>query len=1341
VTATTQLVTSGDITHEDTYDLGAGENTLVVSDGNVYGTVRFGDGGSALILGEAGGEFEDIGGTASVSFGVGDNVLWIKDGAVTGQASVTFAGGNNSMFVANNIDGLAQVEFNGDGENTLIVEGEIAQFAQVAFTGDGNNTLQTIEGSIAHGATVSFGNGDNTLAVGEHIASGVSISFGGGDNFVSVAGNIMSGEEFDLNTLQIEKAAGPHLSFGDGDNDVDINGAILGWAADEKRVAIEFGNGENDVRVVGYESVELANGDEDDVSVRYATLDFGDGGNFLGVAQGVQLSTIAFGDGDDSVAIGGNVRSSELKLGGGDDTVTVGGELHLSTIDMGDGDNKLSVGGNIGQGSKVSFGSGADAFLLAGSDVMIRGDAQGRKSIVDMGDGDDNVTIVCSSDTDPDEMTIVRSGAFLYGGEGNDTLTVRAVDPVELIARTGKQTVTLTFDGDYKVGDVVSVTIGEGAEPITYTVQASDIVQGDADATRARVASGLAAAIEAAGDVALSASVDDNVITLKGEKGEADVPVEAEGASLEVKQYADAEISGFETLNLVAENPTSVSDNDTETAEITADFDLIKDVEQLNLTSEVALRTTEVAGEGIVNGVYTVGEQGDVAVFNLNNLSRELSQSITVSANEVTATGNRQVERIWISGEDGAHEIGDVITVTIDGVEYSVTVTEDDLLAGDAGDDANAIAARLADVLAAGDHGFTVAVDNNVITLIGSSDEDVDVCFDSDSDLDFAQSLLGATPSDDGDADVVINAHLSESEDTDDDTLALVLDGTGNFDVAIDAEAPPPDSPRYENLVIDVQDEYSHTIDTAGDGEHREFAGGKMRLQGGIAGAAIVFNEVAAKEFTSTSEANVTVNFVEEAEPGEDWDYAYKVTTLGGDDTVDMSAITLTSHATIDLGDGEDRLVISNGRIAAATAIQSSDPFVLDRMFENVSNVEILEIAAGSHIAEEGEDEIVFDEKARDAGFEQVDIGKCASLALQVGEAFNRELSIKAARDVELDLTVYTDENISIAAEERLEAWVTIDPSSDGNLSVTAGDELWLAVHGQGSGDVNVEAGEGAYVAVVAESENAGAIDVKTGDDSTIHVVQAGTGAVTIAAGTGSHAHVSAGEGESSEFDISVALAGSNLSSVVLENISEQQNVSVQIGVHGEGEHLIANFDGFAWSGDDWMSSDYDGFTHLQVKDSSGGIDTLILTSVDESGEADAAGFVSVVVDDAWGAAGSQLTIDASDVVTASWSLEDLLGVFSGAGDVGDGAAGDQCDAGDGRAARDQGLGDDEQHVVWRHAGRCDQGRRRRGRALWRRRIGGRRSERKAVDGALYGTVRGGGAVRSPGGVHPLYLC
>src|SRR5690606_18125395 len=152
---------------------------------------------------------------------------------------------------------------------------------------------------------------------------------------------------------------------------------------------------------------------------------------------------------------------------------------------------------------------------------------------------------------------------------------------------------------------------------------------------------------------------------------------------------------------------------------------LVSGVEQVNLTSEATLR--ETIHDAGYNGQYVSNGEGDVVTFTLNNLPGSLSDAITISGNEVTATGDRQVERISIKDSADIHE-GEVITVTIAGEQYRITVTAEDLGGEDGLQDALRLLGRLAEAL--GESGFEVAVDalddEAMLTLIGST-EQVDI--------------------------------------------------------------------------------------------------------------------------------------------------------------------------------------------------------------------------------------------------------------------------------------------------------------------------------------------------------------------------------------------------------------------------------------------------------------------------------------------------------------------------------------------------------------------------------------------------------------------------------------
>ena len=1190
----------GDLTHFDRYDLGDGDNLLAIG-GNAYGTVISGAGDSIV------GIHGSLGGSADVHFGEGENLL-AAGGDIAGLATITFAGGDNTVAAANALSGFASVVFNGDGDNLVwiggedIADGTMDGYASVTFTGDGANVFQA--GAVQGHASVDFADGDNAFLAGT-LSGDASVTFGDGDN-------VLIGEDISQSAT---------LTFGDGDNILNVAHDVRGDGT-----TITFGDGNNMAIVEG--------------GIHRATLEFGDGENMLGVDDGLSLATVTFGDGGNVLETLDDVRRSEVSFGGGADTVMIDGEVHQSSIDLGEGDNTLIVADAVKHGSQVTFGAGADNFTLGdGQSSHVHMRSGETASVVDLGAGDDTATIVRGDNDVHTKDAIVHSGAFLRGGEGQDTLTVRAVDDVEqLVARTSKQVTTVTLDGDYTVGDVVSVTIGD--DTFSYTVAAEDIVQGSAEDTRDNVARGLFCAINAVegddpdtveveGDItpALSSEREGNVIVLEGVRGAADVTVSAQNASVKVEQIANTGISGFETLNLVASNPLmgedveeveDSNDDDHDAARIGVNFDLIEGVEQIHLTSEVAVRSREIAGEDVVNGTYTSNEAGDAAEFRLHNLPSGLGESITVSANEVTATGNRQVERITIGADDGDHAIGDVITVKIDDVEYSITVTAEDLAGADAQADAINIAARLAEVIGAGEHSFEVALDGNRITLVGSAEENVKTSFRSDGD-DCMDRLQDAARSDDGQADVYVEALLAADADTDADTLELTLDGQGAFDLGLTAAG---ESGAYEHLVLDVQDEHSHTIDTGVDDGDEAFAGGSITLRGGAAGASIVIDDVMAKTVTSESSANVTVNFDEDADGGEDEDYVFSVNTMSGDDVVDMSGVTLTRHATIDLGEGVDRLVIGNGRAEAhAAAGGASEPDLdLDRMFKNVRNVEILQVEGDIY----GEDSIVLDNDAFNAGFRELVISEDSRLDLQLGDEFERDLSVTAEDDVDLELDVHTGHAVSITAEDRLRADVLLASDSSGDFTLSGQDRIEVDVESRGSGAVDITVDEHGDIGV--DQFGDGSVSVTGEDDSIVDITQRGLGNVAVNVGVASRVGVSF-IGEDSEADVSIVQTGSLENEIVLEGLTEAQNVSVDIAVGGP-LGVVADFSELSY-GEDAIEHG----TDLRVAESNGGIDTLTLRSLDgESPES-----VAIVTSDSWAVADDNLdaadmTIDASRI-------------------------------------------------------------------------------------------------------------
>src|SRR5690606_18573138 len=249
-----------------------------------------------------------------------------------------------------------------------------------------------------------------------------------------------------------------------------------------------------------------------------------------------------------------------------------------------------------------------------------------------------------------------------------------------------------------------------------------------------------------------------------------------------------------------------------------------------------------------------------------------------------------------------------------------------------------------------------------------------------------------------------------------------------------------------------VNDRHSHFIDTGvGDSENEAFRQ-SITLTGGDEEATIALNDVVAKSVVANSDANIEIAFDSEADEihSEDAEgepvktaaenFGFTIQTGGGNDVVDMSEVVLTRHASIDLGDGEDRLVITNGNDGADAAIT---PFLnadgvlsdtdSDQIFKGVRNVEILEF--------HGDDRLKFNDDASAAGFERLVVGRESSLYLDVLQAFQRDsFAVEIGDRVEFDLDVWNDANYELTAEDRLRARIAFNQEAAGNLKLHADD-------------------------------------------------------------------------------------------------------------------------------------------------------------------------------------------------------------------------------------------------------------------------------------------------------------
>ncbi|NTU57999.1 MAG: hypothetical protein HGB00_03655 [Chlorobiaceae bacterium] len=1271
-------------------------NTLDVS-GSIYGIVTAGKdndivhvGGPIVIesIQNTFSNYEDIGsvyddGEGHIIYSDDDlNYISPEGGLTTNpdidhvitSANINLGDGDNQIFVGDDINGNAVVVL-GNGGNYVEVGNDIQGASSVTF-GDGNNTL-IVHDDVREDATIAFGNGSNDVSVDNDIYDNASFTFGNGSNTLESDG--------------ISDAAS--LTFGDGANDVTVYGDV------EDNATLTFGDGANTLDLHGGYDF---NGDNDGVGV---VVEFGNGGNTIN-ADALYYTTLTSGSGDD-------------------------------TLD-------LSSGGDLMNDSHVDLGAGADTLIVAGGYYSWAAYISGEKgTTVELGAGNDNATLVMAQtdhETESEDWaTIVRSGATLDGGTGltlvaeNDTLTVESVDYANLVDMTEYQESTVTFNNSYQVGDVVTVTIA--GVNFNYTVTLADLAQGP-DSVASNVANGWLAESTDVDDPVQPRLSDyhfggvssDGVVTLTSTIIAEDLTITSSDTVVEVVQSSNTGVSGFETLNLVALNQIhNVTDStythpSDETPELSANFDLITGVQQINLDSQETLKSfvhhhaDTVGGDDVLT--FTEYSSGDVTQFNLLNLPAGLGENITLSGNESSATGNAQVERIDIGNDNGDHLIGDVITVLINGSAYSYTVTAQDLAGDNAQEDADNIAEGLAGVLAAasGSTGFTVTYDDNQILLTGARGaEGVTVVTGPGTPSeDGVVHIQDSTPLDDSTVDVHLNATLAVPEIASEsaDVLGIDINGHGAFDLLIESDNNHTNNDfeyygssagvdlsnnGFENLSLNVIDSYSHYIDTNG-GNHN-FLFGEVSLTGGAAGETITLDNLGVHTLTSTSAADVVAIFndiadddymvaYDDSEPGDRIAFNFNITTGSGDDVVDMQGILFSKYSTVNLGEGTDRLKIDNG-FYEAEQFTNSDEINEDSMWQHVRNVEEVEVLIGNMITDSdhiwGSDSLSFDEYAFAAGFETLIIDEFSHLdGLTVGDAFARDFAINADDDVTVDnLDIYTDNDVTINAGYYFsvgEGFIAF--GSQSNVTITADDNSDLTLDSNGSGDIDINFGDHANINLT--QDGTGTVDVTVYDDSDVTIDQNGNGAVTVDADynnnvdvnidglgpvditAGSHTDIFLSIGDNhNEADVTITQWDSSQSSIHLEGLNVDQDVTVNITVFG-----VANSTNIASLGG---TSIYD--TDLNVSDSNGGIDTLNLTSV--WGDSNA---VNVRIEDSW-AVGS-LKVDATDIqahhlfINGSQEDDATLNILGSLTDVNNILGGGEADTITGGAADDILQGD-----------------------------------------------------------------
>lgn len=628
--------------------LGSGNNRLDVTNA-VNGALSAGDGQDIVNVGSAG---------STINLGHGDNELSVT-GAVSGNISV--GNGDDEINIGST---SAQIAL-GDGDNELTATAQVASI----IAGDGNDSVD-VAGYVT---SAHLGAGDNSLVVGGYTRY---VSMGDGNDVVSLGSTLHTNSRDD------------QLDLGDGNNQLTITGAAMGL-----NVTSGSGNDTFSFAQLGPSSsymadVETGSG-QDSVTVSgiaYANFDLGDGDDTLNITNSYVTGTIDTGSGSDTVTV--KQYTHQVNLGSGDNTLTVEGAVHgsITALDGKDVVNVASAGAvDLGAGeNELTVANGLSGNLTLGDNndtVNIGASAQ----VIDLGEGDN-------------ELELTNTATSVHAGAGDDSVNIGGVmnnihlgDGNNILSIGGYSRYLSVGDGD----DIV--TLGSTLHTNSRDDQL-DLGDGNNKLTVTGAAMGLNVNSGSGQDILNFAQIGPSTSYMANVNvGAGDDQIKVTGAA-----YANFELGdGDDKLNITTGNVTGTVDGG-------AGDDVIK------VTQGYSAAINAGSGDDKV----TVGNYA--AAIDLGTGDNTLDVTNAVNGQLTAGDGNDTVE---IGSSSASIDLGDGVNeITVDGgISGNLTL-------GD-GNDTATIGAAVTNVNL-GDGENTFSAGGAVTSLISGSGKD-DVTIDS----------------------------------------------------------------------------------------------------------------------------------------------------------------------------------------------------------------------------------------------------------------------------------------------------------------------------------------------------------------------------------------------------------------------------------------------------------------------------------------------------------------------------------------------------------------------------------------------------------------------------------
>lgn len=385
-------------------DLGAGNDSLSLTNALAGTTIQGGDGDDTVIIDSADAVYIDL--------GDGDNSLSIA--AATGD--ITIVGGEGKDYVTVSAGEVGHVSLGVDDDTLHIAD---LRDGGVIDMGAGDDSA-----SITHmdGGWVSLGAGNDTLSIAAAVVGAdgyASIDAGAGNDSMSLAGTYK------------------YINLGDGTDRVEVQNLAA-------NASVVGGEGSSSVVVSGTAAngavFSLGSGNDSVWTDNLLNATLGGGNDTLRIMNFFEGGTIDMGAGDNSIAIN-RANSGTVTAGVGNDSLVLTNGA-LDKIDLGDGDNGL-IAPTLKAGGNLTMGSGFDNVSLRRVE---------ENSTISLGDGWDSLGV-----TD-----LVQEGTSIDLGKGDDTAVIALMESGSIALGEGADVLDVTF----KAGSSDTVTAGIGDDSI-----------------------------------------------------------------------------------------------------------------------------------------------------------------------------------------------------------------------------------------------------------------------------------------------------------------------------------------------------------------------------------------------------------------------------------------------------------------------------------------------------------------------------------------------------------------------------------------------------------------------------------------------------------------------------------------------------------------------------------------------------------------------------------------------------------------------------------------------------------------------------------------------------------